>query len=143
MTPVRVIVAEDFDRFRRYICSTLLSRSNVHLVSEISDGLEAVQRTQEMQPDLILLDIGLPSLNGIEAARRIRELAPQTKILFVTQEDSPDVVRKAFNAGGLGYVVKIDAASDLLAAVDVVLRGDIFVPGRFAHFMNDTGLTGP
>ena len=98
----------------------------------MSDGLEAVQKAQELKPDLIVLDIGLPKLNGIEAAQRIRRLSPQSKILFVSQESSADVVQKAFSLGGCGYVVKMEAAGELLAAVDAVLRGEQFVGSRFA-----------
>jgi len=94
--------------------------------------VEAIELAQALQPDLILLDIGLPKLNGIEAVRRIRELAPQSRILFVSQESSVDVVQAAFNLGASGYVVKMDAGSELLTAVDAVLRGERFVGSRFA-----------
>jgi DNA-binding NarL/FixJ family response regulator len=80
-----------------------------------------------MQPDLILLDIGLPSLNGIEAARRIREISPKSKILFVSQNRSPDIAEEALSTGADGYVVKTDGASELLAAVKAVLEGKRFV----------------
>ena len=85
-----------------------------------------------LQPDLILLDIGLPKLDGIEAARRIRELAPRSKILFVSQEHSVEVVQAAFSAGASGYVVKVDVGTELLIAVEAVLRGERFVGSRFA-----------
>jgi DNA-binding NarL/FixJ family response regulator len=94
--------------------------------------LEAVQQVQKLQPDLILLDIGLPTLNGIEAARQIRKLSPASKIIFVTQESSPEIVQRALNIGASGYVVKTDVGSELLAAVTVVLRGEHFVGSRFA-----------
>ena len=92
----------------------------------------AIKLAQALQPDLILLDIGLPKLNGIEAARRIRELVPRSKIIFCSQESSVDIVEAAFSAGASGYVVKVDAGSELLTAVDVVLRGEQFVGRRFA-----------
>jgi len=110
------------------------------VVGEISDGLEAVQKVQEMQPGLLILDIHLPGLNGIEAARRIRELAPRTKILFVSQEQAVEVMEEAFKAGASGYVVKTDAPMELLIAVDVVLRGDRFASHRFAHLLNGTDM---
>ena len=97
-----------------------------------SDGLEAVQKAEELQPDLILLDIGLPSLNGIEVARQIRKLSPKSKILFVSQESSADVVWEALGTGAQGYVVKSDAGSELLEGVNAVLRGEQFVSARFA-----------
>lgn len=99
----------------------------------VADGLEAVREAQRLQPDLILLDIGLPTLNGLEAARRIRTLSPISKIVFVTQESSADVVQEALNIGASGYVVKADAGTELIAAITAVLRGEPFVGNRFAE----------
>ena len=129
---MRVLVVDDYEPFRRFLLSKLASGPGLRVIGEVSDGLLAVQKTEEFQPDLILLDIGLPTLNGIEAARRIRNLSPKTKIIFLSQESSVDIVQETFNAGASGYVVKADAASELLAAVDAVLRGKQFVGGRFA-----------
>jgi FixJ family two-component response regulator len=91
------------------------------------DGSETVQKAEVLKPDLIVLDIGLPKLNGIEAAQRIRELSPDLKIIFLSLYNSPDVVQAALSTGALGYVHKVDAQSELLAAVDAVLRGKQFV----------------
>ena len=132
MASVRVVVVEDHEQFRRLICSTVEKAPELQVVGIVSDGLAAVQKAAELQPDLILLDIGLPSLNGIEAARRIRKLSPQSKILFVSQESSADVVKEALATGARGYVVKTDVGSELLPAVDAVLRGEQFVGRRFA-----------
>ena len=96
------------------------------MICEVSNGLEAVQKAQELKPDLILMDIGLPGLNGIEAARRIRTLTPNTKIIFLTQESSPEVVRETVILGACGYVLKSRAETDLLIAVDTVLQGKQF-----------------
>jgi CheY-like chemotaxis protein len=96
-------------------------------VCALSDGLAAVQKAEELKPDLILLDIGLPTLNGIEAARQIRKLVPKAKILFLSQESSDDVVQEVLNLGARGYVAKTRAGSDLLAAVEAVLEGKRFV----------------
>ena len=104
----------------------------LQVICEVSDGLEAVQKAEELQPDLILLDIGLPTLNGIEAARRIRKLSPESKILFVSQESSADVVREALSLGEAGYVSKAQAGSRLLAAVGAVLQGKQFVSSGLA-----------
>jgi len=125
--PVRILVVDDFESWGRFICLILEKDSELKVICEASDGLEAVQKAEELKPDLIVLDIGLPSLNGIEAARRIREIAPATKILFLSQEPSADVVRGAFSLGALGYVVTAHAGSALLPAVDAVLRGRQFV----------------
>ena len=96
-------------------------------MGEASDGAEAVRQAEELKPDLILLDIGLPTLNGMAAARQIRKLAPDSKIIFVSQESSPDLVQEALSLGARGYVAKTRAASDLLAAVEEVLEGRPFV----------------
>ena len=124
---VRVFVVDDYDPFRQFICSTLRKKPELQIVGEASDGLEAVNKAEELQPDLILLDIGLPTLNGIEAARRIRKVSPESKILFVSQESYADVVQEALALGALGYVVKAHAGSELLAAVEAVLEGRQFV----------------
>jgi DNA-binding NarL/FixJ family response regulator len=128
---LRVLLVEDFEPFRRFI-QTTLQAAELQIIAEVSDGLEAVQKAEELQPDLILLDIGLPGLNGIEVARRIRTLSPQSRILFVSQESSADVIEEAMNSGALGYVVKTQAASDLLAAVEAVREGRTFVSNGLA-----------
>jgi DNA-binding response OmpR family regulator len=125
---------DDFDPFRRLIVSTLQTRSELQFIYEAADGLEAVQKAQELQPDLIVLDIGLPSLNGIEAARRIREVSPESKIIFLSQESSPDVVQEALSLGASSYVVKALAGSELLAAVEAVLQGNQFVSEGLPSF---------
>jgi DNA-binding NarL/FixJ family response regulator len=109
-------VVDDYEPFRRFVCSTLERRPELQVIGESSDGLEAVQKAEESQPDLIVLDIGLPTLNGIEAARRIRKLSPESEILFVSQESSADVVQEALSLGTLGYVLKAHAGSELVAA---------------------------
>ena len=101
----------------------------MEVVCELSDGLAAVQKAVELKPDLVLLDIGLPGLNGIEAGRQIRKLVPNAKIIFLTQESSADVVQEALRLGALGYVVKTRAGSDLMPAVEAVLQGKQFASG--------------
>jgi DNA-binding NarL/FixJ family response regulator len=128
-------VVEDYEPFRQFICSTLRKRPDFQIVEEVTDGLEAVQKAEELQPDLIMLDIELPSLNGIAAARQIRKLSPKSKILFVSQESSADVVQEALALGALGYVVKAHAGSELLPAVEAVLQGRQFVSsGLSGHY---------
>jgi DNA-binding NarL/FixJ family response regulator len=127
VSSVRVLVVEDFAPFRQFICSTLGKRRDLQVICEVSDGLEAVQKAEEWKPDLILLDIGLPTLNGIEAARRIRKLSPESKIIFLSQESSADVVQEALNLGAWGYVLKARAASELLAAVEAVILDKHFL----------------
>ena len=127
MSSVRVLVVEDFEPFRRFVCSTVGDSSELQVICEVSDGLEAVQKAKELQPDLILLDIGLPNLNGIEVARQIRKLSPQSKILFVSQESSPDVIEEALSFGAMGYVIKAHAGRELLLAMEAVREGRQFI----------------
>ena len=122
-----VLVVEDYEPFRRFVCSTLGKKRELQIVGEASDGLQAVQKAQELQPGLILLDVGLPTLNGIEAAYRISRLVPAAKILFVSQNNDADVVAAALSNGAKGYVRKENALTDLLPAVESVLRGERFV----------------
>jgi len=126
---VRVLVVDDYEPFRRLACSMLGERPELQIVGEASDGLEAVRRAEELKPDLILLDIGLPTLNGIEAARQIRRLAPESRVIFLTQESSAEVVQEALSLGAWGYVVKARAGTDLLPAMEAVLLGKHFVSG--------------
>ena len=129
---VRALVVDDFEPFRRCVASVLQELPTVQVIFEVSDGLAAVQKAEELQPDLIVLDLGLPKLNGLEAARQIRQLSPNSKILFLSQESSADVVQEALRLGALAYVIKSDAGSELLTAVCAVLRGEKFVGRRFA-----------
>jgi DNA-binding NarL/FixJ family response regulator len=122
----KILVVDDFEDFRRFVRSALQQRAEFQ-ITEASDGLQAVEKAKKLHADLILLDIGLPSLNGFEVARRVRYLAPRAKILFLSQESSPDVVRKALSMGARGYVHKLRAGSDLLSAIEAVFSGEQFV----------------
>jgi DNA-binding NarL/FixJ family response regulator len=119
-------VVEDFAPWRHFVIAQLSEIHDMRIVGVVSDGLEAVLKAAELQPDLILLDVGLPKMNGIEAARRIRKVAPKSKILFLTQELDVDVARVALSEGH-GYVVKSDADNELITAVEAVLQGKKFV----------------
>jgi DNA-binding NarL/FixJ family response regulator len=130
---MHVLVVEDFAPFRQLIRSMLAKRPHLQIIAEVSDGLEAVHQAAELKPELILLDIGLPKLNGIDAAGQIHKLSPESKILFLSQESSPYVVLEALNSGASGYVVKTRAASDLLAAVEAVGEGGQFVSGGLSR----------
>ena len=132
----RVLVVDDYEPWHAFVSNALKKQPHLEIVAQASDGLEAVQRAKELQPDLILLDIGLPRLNGIEAARRIREVSPTSKILFVTENRSPEVAQEALSNGAGGYVVKSDAASELLPAVKAVLEGERFISASLGgHFL--------
>ena len=124
-----VLLVDDFEPFRRVVREMLEERNDFR-ISVAADGLEAVRQAQKLQPDLVLLDIGLPKLNGIQAAVRIQEISPNSKILFCTQESSAEVVREALRLGAHGYLLKSDAAEELLPAMDQVLEGRRFVSRR-------------
>jgi DNA-binding NarL/FixJ family response regulator len=130
-TSLRVLIVDDFEPFVRLVSSILEQDAGVRIVGHASDGLEAVQKAEQLQPDLILLDIGLPRLDGIEAARRIRKVAPAAKILFVTAESSPEVMQEALRLGA-GYVVKSRVGGEILPALEALRRGMRFVSGGFS-----------
>jgi DNA-binding NarL/FixJ family response regulator len=124
---LRILLVDDFESFRKIVRPLILGLAELVILYEASDGLEAVQKAEELRPDLILMDIGLPSLKGIGTARRILHSNPQIKILFLTEESSSDFVSEAFNLGAQGYIVKRDAGTDLLPGIDAVIRGEKFV----------------
>jgi DNA-binding NarL/FixJ family response regulator len=120
-------VVDDFVPWRNYLVEKLEQNPALQIVGLASDGAEAVLKAAELHPDLILMDVSLPELSGIRAAARIRGLSPESKILFVSQNIDFDIALAALDAGGLGYVVKSDAESELLTAVDAVMSGKRFV----------------
>ena len=127
LSSTRVLLVDDYKDWRDQVLLLLQARQEWQVICEASDGLEAVQKARELKPDVVLMDIGLPSLNGIEAARWIRQLSPNSKIVFLSADNSLDVVQAALSTGAQGYVQKARAQSELLPAVDAVLRGGQFV----------------
>ena len=126
-----VLIAEDFAGFRQFLSATLRQRSSIQEIHEVLDGLEAVRKAAQLQPHLVLLDVGLPTMNGIEVAQKIRELSPESKIVFVTSLSSAEIAREALASGAQGIVLKIDAGNELLSAVAAVMRGEQFVSRSF------------
>lgn len=124
---LQILLVEDFKPFRNFVASLLEGKYGLSVLCQVGDGLQAVKKAQELSPDLILLDIGLPGLNGIEAARQILKIIPESKIVFLTQETSAEVVREALNVGVCGYVVKSQAGRELLGAIEAVLQGRRFI----------------
>ncbi|MGA7851696.1 MAG: response regulator transcription factor [Candidatus Acidiferrales bacterium] len=131
---VRVMLVDDFKPWRVFAASLLQTNPQWQIVCEVSDGAEAIQKAGEFQPDLILLDIGLPNLSGIEAAPSIREGASRSKILFLSENRDRDVAAAALSAGGHGYVVKSDSANELLVAIEAVLQGRRFISSTLNGF---------
>ena len=125
---------DDSRAWRQAIRSFLQIHLNLVIIGECSDGLEAVQKSEELQPDLVLLDIGLPNLNGVEAARQIRKVAPASKILFLTSYHWPEILDEAMTVGALGLVLKLKASRELLPAIRTVLRDQRFIGTGFSPF---------
>ena len=115
---VRILVVDDYEPWRREVCAMLQRRPEFRVVAEVADGLEAVYEARELKPDLILLDIALPSLNGLEVANRIRQFTPNARIIFLTSYSDRDVIREALSTGAQGYVVKVNAWAELVTAID-------------------------
>jgi len=136
-TVTRVLIIDDYGPWRRALISILKKRKDLQVIGEVPDGLEAVQKVQQLNPDLILLDIGLPGLNGVEVARQLRKSSPRSKILFVSQNRSVDVAREALNTGAGGYIVKPDAATELIPAIKAVLEGKRFIGASLAARIRD------
>jgi DNA-binding NarL/FixJ family response regulator len=130
MPRVTILVVEDFEPIRRFVCSALESRADFQVIGQAADGLEAIQNAEDLQPDLVLLDISLPKLNGIAAARQILSRVPKAKILFLSENTSQGTVEEALRTGASGYVVKSDAGKELLGAVEAVIHGGRFVSRR-------------
>jgi DNA-binding NarL/FixJ family response regulator len=128
--PVRVVVVDDFEPWRRSIISFIEEDPAFQVISEAADGAEGVRMCWELQPDLVILDVGLPKVNGLEAARQIREISPDTKILFVSANHSQNVMREALRIGAAGYILKIQAGRELLDAARAAVGDEDFL--RFA-----------
>jgi DNA-binding NarL/FixJ family response regulator len=141
-TSVRILVVEDFEPWRDFFRAELGRDLEMEIVGELSDGTQIVQEVERLRPDLILMDIGLASINGIEAAKLVHECCPNTKILFVSENRSADIAHKAMESGGNGYLVKIDVRKELLSGIRAVLAGRRFISTSMAgHFLVETTLS--
>lgn len=138
MPPITVLVVDDHEPFRRLVSSMLGERAEFQIIGQASDGLEAIQKAQELQPDLILLDIGLPKLNGIAVAQQIIKLIPKSKIIFLSENVDVQIVKAALIRGGSGYVVKSDAGDELFEAMEIVIQGGQFLGRKLAARINDS-----
>jgi DNA-binding NarL/FixJ family response regulator len=130
--PVRVLVVDDHRPLREWVRSKLETSERFQIVEEAGDGCEAVAKAQRLNPDLVLLDIGLPDQSGIETATLLRQVIPQVTILFLSQNSDPDVIRAALNDGANGFVLKSEADGELLPAIEAVLRGETFSSKQLA-----------
>ena len=133
MAIVRLLLVDDFRLWRECVEAHLEGQPNLQIAGFASDGVEALQKVEELQPDLVLLDISLPKLSGIETARQIRKLNPDCKIIFLTGYLHPEIVRAILEAGACGYVHKQDASDELLASLESVLVGKQYLSQSVAN----------
>ena len=134
MSLTRVLVVDDAECWRLFVSCMLQAEPTLEIVFQASDGLNAVQAAERLQPTVVLLDIGLPGLDGIQAGGRIRKVAPHAKIVFVSMERDPDIVEVAWQLGAWGYVLKCDAVRDLATAIHTVVRGEKFLSRSLAGY---------
>ena len=132
---VRVLIVDDFPAWRSFIALQVKQKKAWQIVSQASDGAEAIQKACEFRPEVVVLDIGLPGLTGLEVAQCILRDLPATKILFLSENRSPEVVQESLRIGASGYVLKSDSAKDFLPAVAAVLRGEIFLSANLGIFV--------
>lgn len=130
MHPVRILVVDDHAIVRRIICSLLCGDPRLSVICQAASGEAALQSARELSPDVVLLDIGLPGMSGIEVGKHIRQFCPESQIIFLSQHESPQMVRAALEAGGQGYVAKTDAGGELLKAIAAVRAGKQFISQR-------------
>ena len=127
---MRILIVDDYEPWRRYVRSILVADADLVILAESADGLDAIKQSEELQPGLVLLDIQLPSMNGLEVARQIGVVSPGTEVLFLSSTQSVEVMREALKFGA-GFVMKSDAEQDLLPIVQAICRNEPFVRFRF------------
>ena len=130
MREVRILLADDYEPWRQCVSSLFLKHPKWKIIGEVSDGIEAVQKCQELNPDVVLLDLSLPKIKGVEAANLIRQAAPATKIIFITACYDSDVMQTVLGNEAQGYVLKWEITRDLVSAVEAALFGKKFVSTR-------------
>src|SRR5947208_7464668 len=127
MATFRIFIADDHEVVRKGLMSLLQAQPDWEVCGEAADGREAVDKAQQLKPDVVILDIGMPSLNGLEATRQILKSNPQAKVLILTLHDSDQVVREVLNAGARVFLLKSDTARDMVVAADALWRDTPYV----------------
>jgi DNA-binding NarL/FixJ family response regulator len=142
MATFRIMIADDHEVVRKGLISLLQAQPDWQVCGEAADGREAVEKAQQLRPDVVILDIGMPSLNGLEATRQILKVNPQARVLILTLHDSDQVVREVLNAGARGFLLKSDAARDLVAAVEALRRDKTYFTSKVATMVLEGYLKG-
>lgn len=132
--PKTILLVDDFDPFRKYVQTLLNDQPAFQIVAEARDGFAAVRKCGELKPDIVVLDISLPLLSGMVVAQQIREVAPQTRVMFLSQIASPEIIQEAFRRGAWAYLVKSEAARELLPALRTVAHGVMYANQDGARF---------
>jgi DNA-binding NarL/FixJ family response regulator len=134
----RILIADDHDIVRRGLRALVQEEPSWQIVADVPDGRSAVVKTQELRPDIAILDIGMPSLNGLDATKQIMKVNPDTKVLILTMHDSEQLIQNVLNAGARGYLMKSDAGRDLVVAIRALLLGQTFFTQKVAQIVLDT-----
>ena len=129
---IRILLADDNEFVRRAICSVLQVDANFRIICEVGDGVEAIEKSRELQPDVVLLDVSMPQIGGFEAARQILTVAPQTEIVLLTEHAVAEMARAALDQGIRGYVIKSDAAQELGVAIRTVIQRERYTSAGLA-----------
>ena len=138
MRPARILIADDHDIVRKGLRALVEEESSWQVVADVQDGRSAVAKTQELKPDIAILDIAMPSLNGLDATKQIVKVNPDTKVLILTMHDSERLIQHVLNAGARGYLMKTDAGRDLVMAIRALLLGQTYFTQRVAQIVLDT-----
>ena len=133
----RILLADDHEVVRRGLCAILQNKSEWEVCGEAKDGIDAVEKAKRLKPDVVIIDIGMPNLNGLDATRRIVDALPQTKVLVLTLYESDDMIRQVLNAGARGFLLKSDAVRDLVAAVEALRRSGTYFTSKVAEMVRD------
>ena len=131
----RILVADDHEVVRRGLCALLQSRPEWEICGEAADGREAVEKAGSLKADAVIIDIGMPVLNGLEATRQIMKANPHVKVLVLTLHDSDQVIREVLDAGARGFLLKSDAARDLISAVQALRRDNTYFTSKVAEMV--------
>lgn len=137
MRPVQILLADDHEVVRKGLRALLEAQPGWRVIAEAIDGREAVEKAKEMHPDVAIVDIGMPCLNGLEATRQIVKKAPRTRVLVLTMHDTNPLIQQVVKAGARGYVLKTDVASDLVSAVDALCRDQTFFTSKVSQIILD------